>query len=112
MIVALTSALLLVASPDSAPPENRCDLVILGRVKNQTFLGDDPSDDSILKNGVWRMRIQVKRVLAGVEKRREIEARMIVHTYLRRDRDFPFALHRLPDGSYEVIPADDCPAVK
>jgi hypothetical protein len=113
MIAALTTALLLVASPDPAPRDHPCgDLVILGRVKSQTYLGPDPEDDLFHMNGVWRLRIHVKRVLAGVEKRREIEARMVVHGYLRRDRDFRFAVLSLPDGTNEVLSPDDCPAAK
>lgn len=99
MISVLGALLALAATTD----HGRCaDLVVLGRVTEQQFLGDDPADTGPLKDGVWNLRIQIKRALAGQEPRKEIDATLIVHTYLRRDRDFRFALIRGADGRYRV----------
>jgi hypothetical protein len=99
MIGLLSTVLALAAATD----HGRCaELVVLGRVTAQQFLGDDPADTSPLKDGIWNVHIQIKRILAGQEPRKEIDATLIVHTYLRRDRDFEFALVRGADGRYRV----------
>ncbi len=99
MISVLGSLLVLAGTTD----QGRCaDLVVLGRVTAQQFLGDDPADNGPLKDGIWNLRIRIKRVLAGQESRKEVDATLIVHTYLRRNRDFTFVLIRGEDGRYRV----------
>jgi hypothetical protein len=103
MVIVVASALALLDVQDPGVATGRCDeLVVLGRVQSQTFLGEDPTDQAPIKDGIWRLRIRVNPVLAGTETRKEISARIVVHTYLRRNRDFRFALIQRPDGTYEV----------
>ncbi len=66
-------------------------LSCLAKSPRNNFWGDDPADTGPLKDGIWNLRIQIKRVLAGQESRKEIDATLIVHTYLQRDRNFGFA---------------------
>ena len=83
-------------------PEDICaNTVIVGKVVHVTYEG---SVDSW--NGFWKLEIDVKRVLRGVEPRRHIVARAMAEAQIKQNTDFVFFLNTGRDGDYGVQSAD------
>lgn len=80
----------------------RDDVVVNGRLYNQSYDAqvDDPGD--ILGHGWFSARLHVNRVLKGrlIRPDAELAVKYFSHTYMSEDRSFRFHLRASPDGTY------------
>jgi hypothetical protein len=76
------------------------DLVVIGRIT--TITGTGITDVGDLPNWYsrWQLRIKIKRVVRGSEKRRIVPATAISHAQIRGDRDFLAVLGPADNGAY------------
>ena len=79
----------------------RCsDVAVVGRV---TTLGSEEiKSNDFLGKARWNLRIDVKHVVHGSERRTIIPASATSHAQMRSDLDFLIVLNSLPDGNYAV----------
>ena len=108
----LTAACLLVAISQIGEAANSAqnDLVVRGRLNNQSYEHVDVPDD-ILGHGWITARLHVRRVLKGrlLHSRTVLTVKYFAHTYMREDREFRFHLRPTEDGTYVVcaqLPGD------
>ena len=77
------------------------DLVVVGRIKDQTFTALPDNSDPIGESRIT-MTIDVSRVLVGRLNASSIPATIVAHAAARRDRDFIFVVHLQGDGRYAI----------
>ena len=89
---------------ESAPQlEYACnDLVVIGRIT--TLSGKLIPDGDPLPNwrSDWQLRVTIKRVIRGTERRRVVPAVGVSHAQIRKDRDFLAVLRPIDGGGYSL----------
>lgn len=88
------------AAPTPGPPCG--DVVLVGEVRHSTYLGAER--DGL--NGLWKLDIEVRRVLRGSEVGRRIVAVSGGEGQIRSDTPFVFVLSEGVKGEYGVLWAD------
>ena len=84
----------------NALPYSCDDLAVIGRVT--TTQSQETSSDGLLGELRWTLRVDIKRVVHGTERRKEIPAVAISHAQLRDDKDFLIVLTPTQGGSYSL----------
>ena len=85
--------------PEHSPA---ADLVIRGRVLNQSSEPLPQKSGEVLLASLWTYEVRVVRVIRGDEPNRTITAKGEADPALRKDVDLTFYLTRAPDGAYRV----------
>jgi hypothetical protein len=97
---------ILIGEPHASAAESDNDLscqgevVVIGHVVNAAYQG---SIDNL--NGLWKLEVEVRRVLKGKERKRRVVAYAGGEAEMR-PIDFVFFLHPADNGSYGVFGAD------
>ena len=88
---------------ESSPPVTYgCDdLVVVGRV---VTLGETSIDTPGSRLGVsaWKQRLDIKRVVRGVESRKSVPATSVSHARIIDSRDFLLVLQKAGDDAYTI----------
>ena len=98
---AAASSSVVAGSPGPELAYSCGDLVLIGRIRDQTFTPIEDARD-LIGHGRIDMVIDVKRTLRGKSSKPSLLAAATAHTFVREDRDFLFVVRSASDGRYQV----------
>jgi len=90
----------LMAETARKPVISCADIVIVGRVTDQSYAELPASLNGINVDVSWTLHVKVKTVLKGVAPDHKITVIVTANARVRQDRDLLFNLKRLENGRY------------
>jgi len=90
---------------DSALKYGCGDLIVIGRIHTLDYEPIEEPDGLLYWRNCWNLKVKIKRIVVGNERRTKVPAIGISHAQIRDDADYLAVLAPEDDGSYVLTAA-------